>query len=386
MKNESATEIIHCGRIHIDLISGFRITVTIQNERTQSHPEASATQLMVPFKTPPSEASWLGSGLFRAKWEVGDRLIGPDSWTRKLHSRISYETWVLSNVKGGSRFLLWRLGVKTPFRARVSGREYEIINSAEGRALSSAIWESYRPLPFREEKLGEQMGVFRFTFANKELAFYYDGDRFGTLIVLRDFFVGEPYSGLDVSGLDVVDVGSSFGDTPIYFCLRGARRVFAFEPYPATYALAKRNISENGFDQRITILNEGAGASGWMRLTSEKRNFWANAIPATEGVNIRFNSLNDIVTRFGIEKAALKFHGEGSEYEFLLGASREDLSHFPQIVLKYHYGAGRILEKLKESGFSILRKWDLHFSYNTHSSHPRYEAGMILAKKNDSSQ
>ena len=353
--------------------------MTSQNKEMQSRPGIPSERLERPFWTPLTNASRAGSALFRAKWEIGYRLIGPASWTRRLHSKFSYELWTLSNVGGRGGFLLWRLGLRRPFVARVSGEEYHITNQVEGRTFSDIVWRSFKPSPFREEVTGQRKGVFHFTFEGRDIAFPYDGDRYGSLTVLHEFFVKEPYAGLDVSGIDVVDVGASIGDTPVYFCLKGARRVIAFEPYPDTYAQAKRNISENGFDGRVTLLNEGAGASGWMRLTPEKRNLWANAVPTSNGVDVRFNSLHDIVTRFEIERAALKFHGEGSEYQFLESASKEDLRRFPQIVLKYHYGARRIVKKLEESGFTILRKWDLHFSYNSHSSSPRYQAGMILA-------
>ena len=350
------------------------------NEEVQSGMRVPVERLERPFWTPLSRANRAGSALFRAKWEIGYRLIGPASWTRRLRSKISYETWALSHVGGELSFRLWGLGLRRPFVGRVSGQEYRITNRAEERAFSDIVWKSFKPSPFREEVSGQRKGVFHFSFGEKDLAFPYDGDRYGTLTVLQEFFVKEPYAGLDVNGIDVVDIGASIGDTPIYFSLRGARRVIALEPYPDTYAQAKRNISENGFDNGVTLLNEGAGTSGWMRLTPEKRNLWANAVPTSDGVDIRFNSLHDIITRFGIERAALKLHGEGCEYEFLENASKEDLNCFPQIVLKYHYGAKRIVKKLEDSGFAILRKWDLHFSYNSHSSSPRYQAGMILAK------
>ena len=379
MESEARERLVHFVRLHMAAKSGSE-RMTIQNEDFLSRPRLPGQQLEGPFWTPTLRAGQVGSALYRAKWEIGYRLIGPASWTRRLRSKVSYESWVLSHVGGGRSFLLWRLGLRRPFTARVSGRSYTVAGPAGWKALSDDVWKSYRPSPFTEEVSGRRSGTFRFGFGGRDLSFPYEGDRFGPMTVLQEFFVREPYAGLDVNGIDVVDVGASIGDTPIYFCLKGARRVIAFEPYPATFAQAKRNVSENGFDDRVTLLNEGAGASGWMHLTEERRNLWANAVPSGEGVDVRFNSLNDIVDRFGIVKAALKLHGEGCEYEFLEGASREDLAHFPQIVLKYHYGAKRIVKKLKSSGFAILRKWDLHFSYNSHSSHPRYEAGMILAK------
>jgi FkbM family methyltransferase len=337
-------------------------------------------RLSSPFKTPLSDMNSISRGWYRLKWTFGYRLIGPAAWTRKVRQRLSYEAWISSNVKGWLRFMVWRLGLRIPFKASVAGQEFRVRNLADRRVFSERIRLVYQPSPFDEEKTGKNAGVFRFTFGGKSLAFPYDGNRYGTLVVLREFFVGEPFVGLDVEGKDVVDIGSSIGDTPIYFALKGARRVIALEPYPATYARAEQNISENGFDDKITLLNEGAGASGWMKLSRSETNLWANAMPSNDGPEVHFNSLRDIITRFGIGEACLKLHGEGCEYELLEGASDEDLAHFPQIVLKYHYGANRILRRLKGAGFTIIRKWDLHYSYNSSSSKPRYEAGFILAK------
>lgn len=321
--------------------------------------------------------SW---GLYRLKWAVGYRLIGPDSWTRKIKARFHYEKWLIYHVKGWFGFLLWRLGVRIHFRATVDGVEYNIRSRAERDELSKQVRRVYQPSPFEEEVLGKQAGVFRFNFGGKALAFPYDGDRYGTMVVLKQFFIDEPYAGLDVAGRDVVDIGSSIGDTPIYFVLKGARRVLAFEPYPATFERAKENVSLNGFEDKVVLLNEGAGASGWMRLTRAQTNLWANAVPSKDGQDVRFSSLSEIITRFGIQTAVLKFHGEGSEYDFFENASKDDLAHFTQIAMKYHYGAKPILKKLKSAGFEITKKWDLHFSYNSSSSSPKYEAGMILAR------
>jgi FkbM family methyltransferase len=340
----------------------------------------SAPQLTGPSKTPLSEMGKPARAFYRFKWIFGYRLIGPSAWTRKIKTRLVYESWVMSHVNGWPSFLLWRLGIRIPFSATVAGRDYRVTNSVDRSELSKNIRESFQPSPFEEDVRGEHEGIFHFTFKGKELSFPYVGDRYGTMVILREFFVREPYGGLDVAGKDVVDIGSSIGDTPIYFALGGARRVIAFEPYPATYGRAKQNISANGFDDRVILLNEGAGVQGWMKLTREERNLWANAVPSTDGQEVRFSSMKEIISRFDIDKAVLKFHGEGSEYEFFLNASNVDLGHFPQIALKYHYGAKPIVKKLREAGFTIQRKWDLHFSYNSSSSSPRYEAGMILAK------
>jgi FkbM family methyltransferase len=344
-------------------------------------PSPSGNSLLTrPFKTPISEMGRLAWDAYRLKWAFGYRLIGPNAWTRKVRKRFSYERWVRSHVSGWPGFMLWRLGIRVPFSAVLSGKEFTVGNETQRVEFSRQVRKTFQPFPFEETPTGDHTGVFRLKFGGKDLAFDYGRDRFGTSIVLTECFIDEYFAGLDVAGADVVDVGSCMGETPVYFSVKGAHRVIAFEPYPATYTRAKLNVSLNDLDDRVILLNEGGGASGWMKLARTDMNLWANAVPSTDGEEIRFNSLRDIIARFGIVKGVLKYHGEGSEYEFFENASSEDLAHFPQIAMKYHYGGKQIVKKLESAGFTIVRKWDLHFSFNASSSSPRYQAGLILAR------
>ena len=377
------------GQISLSAYNRFFVTVimvSVTKEEIAQPRSPEDLLLTSPFKTPVSEMGSLAWAFYKLKWAFGHRLIGPDSWTRKAKKRLSYESWVMTHVRGWPRLLLWRLGLRVPFSASFGGKEFTVNNGSQRAELSRLLRKSFEPFPFEEGVTGEHRGIFRLNFAGKDLAFDYGGDRFGTSIVLRECFVDEYFAGLDVAGADVVDVGACFGDTPVYFCVKGAKKVIAFEPYPATYARAKQNISLNGFDDRVTLLNEGAGSEGWMRLSRSEMNLWANAAPSAGGEKVRFSSLKSIITRFGIETAVLKYHGEGSEYEFFEQATPEELAHFPQIAMKYHYGGERIVKKLVSAGFTIVRRWDLHFSFNASSTSPNYEAGLILARRTDSQQ
>ena len=50
---------------------------------------------------------------------------------------------------------------------------------------------------------------------------------------------------IEVSGRQVIDIGSGFGDSAIYFALRGAAKVIAFEPIAERCQAAIRNIALN---------------------------------------------------------------------------------------------------------------------------------------------
>jgi len=336
-----------------------------------------------PFRTPVSQMGRAAWAAYRFKWTFGHRFIGENSWAWRMKKRLGYQRWVLSHVRGWPGLVLWRLGIRVPFKAVVGGKTYEVRDAAQKRELSLQLRRTHHPFPFQEEVLGKNVGTFRVRFGGRDLRFSYARDRFGPMVILTECFVYEYFAGLDVAGQMVIDVGCSVGDTPAYFAVRGAKKVVAFEPYPATYERAKENIEANGLNDTVTLLNEGGGASGWMRLSRGDTNLWANAMPAADGEPVRFNSLREIIERFGVDSGVLKYHGEGSEYEFFGDASVEDLRRFSQIAMKYHYGGKPIIRKLKSAGFEIVREWDLHFSYNASSSNPRYEAGLILAKRVD---
>jgi len=353
---------------------------SVTKEELATTPSADVI-FSAPFKTPVAQMGEISWAAYRFKWSLGHRFIGENSWAWKVKRKLGYQKWVVTHVRGWPNLLLWRAGMRRPFMATVAGRKYEVKDAQQKLDLSRALRQTYRPFPFQEAMSADGTGVFILSFAGKNLEFGYFRDRFGSLVILTECFVYEYFSGLDVEGKVVIDVGSSVGDTPVYFAVRGAKKVIALEPYPATYARAKHNITVNGLDDRVTLLNEGGGSSGVMRLSTSDMNLWANAVPSPDGEVIRFNSLRDLVSRFGIEDAVLKYHGEGSEYAFFEEASTADLRRFSQIAMKYHYGGGPIIRKLEQSGFAIVRKWDLHFSYNSSSSNPRYEAGLVLAKR-----
>src|SRR5208337_221828 len=60
-----------------------------------------------------------------------------------------------------------------------------------------------------------------------------------------EHFLEQPYGIADVKGRDVTDIGGFIGDSAIFFAWKGARRVYCFEPIPASYRLAVRNIQLN---------------------------------------------------------------------------------------------------------------------------------------------
>lgn len=76
---------------------------------------------------------------------------------------------------------------------------------------------------------------------------------------LLETFNWEDYK-LDVKEREVVDIGANIGDTAIYFSVKGAKHVYAYELQPAFYKCALENIKLNNLENNITIINAAIGA------------------------------------------------------------------------------------------------------------------------------
>jgi FkbM family methyltransferase len=163
------------------------------------------------------------------------------------------------------------------------------------------------------------------------------------------------YSSVDVLHRDVVDVGANIADSALYFAARGARHVYAFEPFPSTFQLARRNVERSMFRDRITLLNEGCGAEdGAVSLGANSGGtLWNNLVDSEGAERIPVSSLSTIVDRFDLHDAVLKSNCEGYEYPLLLAASEASRRRFAQMTIEYHYGCSVLVRRLRSDGFVV---------------------------------
>jgi len=224
--------------------------------------------------------------------------------------------------------------------------------------------------------------IIEFTYQNKKLYFYhYRNKQVSSIIrLINENFIEEQYKWLDVKGKDVVDVGANIGDTAIYFALKGAKRVYAFEPYPYLHNIAKKNIKLNHLENKITLLNEGCGKSGFVTIKEDENTGGTGIKNFGKGKKIRIESLDEIVKRFNLKHAALKVDCEGCEYDLILNVSDETLQVFDQIIMEYHYGYINLVKRLRQAEFNV--RYSLpKYSYNIEAEDKNMYVGLIYAKK-----
>jgi FkbM family methyltransferase len=80
-------------------------------------------------------------------------------------------------------------------------------------------------------------------------------------ILLEDYLENGDYNFLTNRPTVVLDIGANIGDTPLYFAQRAnVRKIYAYEPMPKTYAIAKANLELNPkYAPKIHLENAGLG-------------------------------------------------------------------------------------------------------------------------------
>ncbi len=222
-----------------------------------------------------------------------------------------------------------------------SGKRIEVNNIKE----FLSFWHSYEGQLelLRSLKVMNNMHIdfdkhlIQFYYMQRNIVFDYGASKEmleQTLEWIRTQFFEGQYSWLDVKDRDVIDIGAAIGDTAIYFALRGAKRVYAFEIDSNKALLALTNAKLNGFEN-IKVINAGCTGS---KINSNEKNL---------------ETLDDIIKSNNISNAVLKMDCEGCEYDSIINSEDTTLKAFKQIMIEYHRGYKNLEKRLKEAGFHV---------------------------------
>lgn len=165
-------------------------------------------------------------------------------------------------------------------------------------------------------------------------------------------FIREDYKWLRPKDCIVIDIGANIGDSSIYFALKGAKKVIALEPFPYSYRLAKENILNNGYSDKIILLNAGYGKDGETYVEDKLTDTGDLLTPSNDGIRIKIFSIKTLLDKYSIDSALLKMDCEGCEYN-LLDEDNDTLRRFKRIQIEYHYGYERLKNKFEEAGFKL---------------------------------
>jgi FkbM family methyltransferase len=169
--------------------------------------------------------------------------------------------------------------------------------------------------------------------------------------LFENFYV-EQYN-TEIQG-NVIDIGASIGDSAIYFALKGASHVYAFEPLPAVYKIALQNIKLNNLEDKITLINAAVGSKeGKVKVPSSINIEESGGFSITNqgDVEVPVISFNNII-KMTKDPYLLKMDCEGCEADIIFSTEL----NFDKIFVELHQGITKIphkklIKKLEEQKY-----------------------------------
>ncbi|MDP3015302.1 MAG: FkbM family methyltransferase [bacterium] len=194
--------------------------------------------------------------------------------------------------------------------------------------------------------------------------------------------------GIDLSNRVVVDIGASFGDTPVYFATLGAKKVVGIEPVLSCVGLARENISLNQLDSVCDIIHAGVGRTILADISFDP--FFKVVIGAYSSIKSEFDFTHDvpvitiesIVEKYNISDGVLKIDCEGWEYDILENTKDEFLRRFEFFIAEYHYGFENLERRLNAAGFAVSYTKPTHvYVPERQGEYKDMYVGMLFAKR-----
>ena len=182
---------------------------------------------------------------------------------------------------------------------------------------------------------------------------------------------------IEVKDREVVDVGGGLGDSSIWFAIKGARRVHAFEPLPEAYKVALENVRLNGLDGKVIFYNAGVSSKDGELLvpsTIDVKHSGGYVADNKGSVRVPLYSI-DKVRELVKDPYLLKMDCEGCEADIIMNSSLD----FEKIVMETHphithISNKKLIAKLEEEKYrceSLVKDYrahktrDLFYCYKT---------------------
>jgi FkbM family methyltransferase len=172
---------------------------------------------------------------------------------------------------------------------------------------------------------------------------------YGSISDVLDF---EEYEFLNVQNMSILDIGAFIGDSPIYFILKGAKKVYAIEPHPDAYNEMLENIKLNNMEDKIIPINIGISyEKDYIIISTTTANTQVNLLkPKGNGIKIPAGKLSEIIEKYNIDAQVLKMDCEGCEYDIIL-KDYDIIKKFDEVGFEYHayntkIPVSKLIEKL----------------------------------------
>lgn len=155
-------------------------------------------------------------------------------------------------------------------------------------------------------------------------------------IIEDELYEKKVYAKFDCTGIDVIDVGAYNGETAVYFLNKGARKVYAFEPFKSAEFIAA-NVLLNCDNFNVEV--KRCAITGGSDIPYDKNyiNNGASRLADSESECLdEILTLEDIIAQWGIRDALLKIDCEGFEHEIFASDLPTFRLAFKYVIVECH--------------------------------------------------
>ena len=149
--------------------------------------------------------------------------------------------------------------------------------------------------------------------------------------VLDEVFIMKCYGEPNLKNRVAVDIGASIGDTSLFFNSLGAE-VYAFEPDKHRFRIALENVTNNGANENIHVMNQYANSK----------------------------LIFDLIATKSLKNIFMKIDCEGCELEIINDLPDNSFQSIAEIVLESHdNNSSKIIERLNALGFKTRKSHEI---------------------------
>lgn len=186
---------------------------------------------------------------------------------------------------------------------------------------------------------------------------------------------------------NVLDIGANIGAFSLLANFYGAKKIIAVEPVKSTYINLIANTSNTNIMVLPLAVTDKTGDIININVNEDDFNNSVYLIKSKNFEKVLTISLTDLLKFYGNDpKIFLKIDCEGSEFDIIAGATKEDFDKIEQIIVEVHldvhpiYNTDELINtKLSNFGF-ILTKTEQMYSYNISETGKPFNMKKLPAK------
>ena len=194
-------------------------------------------------------------------------------------------------------------------------------------------------------------------------------DNAKAFVTIREIFIDEIYNLSCEGDLVVIDIGMNRAIASLFFSAKeNVRKIYAFEPFKPTVALAKKNLDLNPeLSKKIQVFTYGLGKKNVILevpyspeesdrarsifAVSAKRNSWTETVTVKDAAEV----LAPIFEEHKSTRIVIKCDCEGAEFDIFERLDEAKLiGNIDIILMEYHFEKpDRLVKILTEAGFAV---------------------------------